>query len=50
LAYANQLGWEIDQWDAKNAFMQGDFNEGEELYIILPGSMGGGIYQLLRPL
>ena len=50
LAYANQLGWEIDQWDVKNAFMQGDFNEGEELYIILPGSMGGGIYQLLRPL
>ena len=50
VAMATQLDLAIVQWDVANAFMQGDFKEGEELYVQLPKSMGGNICKLLKPL
>ena len=55
MAMAVQLNRAIDQWDVANAFMQGTFIDGEELYVELPKVMRGPgdsriICKLLRPL
>ena len=43
VAKAVQLGWTMNTWDARNAYMQGKFTNDEQIDLKLPANIGGGI-------